>query len=1539
MHITGWTLQGFGHFQDLRHEDLPPGLLVVYGPNEAGKSTLLAFLLFVLFGRERGRRVQALAGGRTGGRVELVVQGRPVTVERFEDEPPVVWDAGQRLVGEEALARLLGGTDRRMFQSIYAFSLADLTSLDGLGDAAARERLFAGAVAGAGRSVAEARRSLLKDQEKLWRTRADCSMRATQGRLHAVEADLAKARHEAAQADAILRALEQARHTRLHADTCVAQARARQQRALAWIQAWPHACEARLARDELAELHTQALLESAPAERLRDRLEAVARREQQHASATDATLAAQARLERIAVDVALLDAAGQIDSLAAGLDAVRADRQTLARLAMERPGREADLHAALQRSGLPSPDALAQVDLAHARVAALRQAAEAVREERRAQQTLRSAQETAARETEDRQRRCLEVQGIARDEVAESHAPRLERLLARHAEVLATRTQLRDRRAALEQAAHEEEAALRSWQPAQEEAIQADAAQVLAVRAAAEAWRTAQAQASMAQSSHEVQVQTAAEAEQRARHQLDAVQVPVHVLEAAERIQALESRAGHVQVAQAVQREADRAADEAEREAERALQHLGAGWSLQRAWAVQTGETVRAQGLRLAEAVRRADQRAGLLRDQVQPPSPSTRTLDQALAHLEAVQAALVARETLDRAVRDRDAGRPTAGRGVAALILALALLLLVLGVVLALRVHAGFGVGIAALALACALLGAWLLRPTAQDGTASDVERWTRAATERLQAAGLPLDADALVLTTARQQAEVQVRTAERAEGDSRLRRQWQDAQAEAATARDHYVAWCARAGMPEDTAPDDLGERLATLREVCSALQKAADLRQKARQHEAEVLAWTRDRDDLARRLGGEAGPGLPPGPHALAELTRTLRHAEEARRQQEARRSDLARAREVREDLQRRGAQVQQVVEEAARAADRARGLADALGIPSDVAVPALPGWLDARERVALARTRRQALADEVARLEPMLQRWEDDLTRVRTDLDLAGDEAEVLHAATVRCESARTARQAHESATLAWQAAAERVDRAGQAVIQARVDAETLAPAHQQWHEARTAARLPDSVGPETLDTALTLTEVAQKHAQDLQTLRTAADQATRRIHAFLHAAQTLARHLGRTPAPDAATAIEQVRLLDAARREAQAASERRAIAEEEVAKLQAGVQTAAHRLQEARAELHEALAAHGLQDPEAIREAVDRATRAAACRERLAVADTALRGLLGGAAGDPDVQARLATGDLPAWQAEAALAAQQADEAGEQGDQASAQIGRLEADLERLGAATDIPDLDAQRARLREEQAADRHRLAVLTLADHLLGRTLVTFRERHAPGVFRIASEHLRTATAGIYDRVEATEDHRDLRIHDRDHGTRAPEDLSRGTKDLLYFTLRLGLAREQQPGGQTLPLVLDDVLVNLDPQRAEGVCRVLVREAATRQVVLLTCRPETVALVRSQVAELSVVTLDRFAGRPLPARPPARLERGARVDLDVDKAVLAVLQAGDWWKRADISQRAGLDDAAVLAALTRLRGNGSVRVDGQKKGMRYAVVQDVPAP
>ena len=70
MRIESIHIDGFGVWNDKNFGPLDPGLNVFYGPNETGKSTLMAFIRSMFFGFEKrgtARRYEPLNGGAHGG--------------------------------------------------------------------------------------------------------------------------------------------------------------------------------------------------------------------------------------------------------------------------------------------------------------------------------------------------------------------------------------------------------------------------------------------------------------------------------------------------------------------------------------------------------------------------------------------------------------------------------------------------------------------------------------------------------------------------------------------------------------------------------------------------------------------------------------------------------------------------------------------------------------------------------------------------------------------------------------------------------------------------------------------------------------------------------------------------------------------------------------------------------------------------------------------------------------------------------------------------------------------------------------------------------------------------------------------------------------------------------------------------------------------------------------------------------------------------------------------------------------------------------
>jgi uncharacterized protein YhaN len=272
--------------------------------------------------------------------------------------------------------------------------------------------------------------------------------------------------------------------------------------------------------------------------------------------------------------------------------------------------------------------------------------------------------------------------------------------------------------------------------------------------------------------------------------------------------------------------------------------------------------------------------------------------------------------------------------------------------------------------------------------------------------------------------------------------------------------------------------------------------------------------------------------------------------------------------------------------------------------------------------------------------------------------------------------------------------------------------------------------------------------------------------------------------------------------------------------------------------------------------------------AATRRNLLAAIDEANADLTQAAGLGPDAQrlrAELSTGELAAWGAESVESKEQVAEAEGQYEKARDAERDMEQELERLRSSDEVASLEIERATLATQLDDALEEWTVLGLARALLEATFARYEREKQPAVIARASELFADVTAGRYVRLVAHED--DRAAH---HGIEAISarderidsgSLSRGTAELLYLCLRLGLAAAHAERTVRLPIILDDVLVNFDPGRAAAVARAIATLARSHQVLAFTCHPHVVAAFQRAAPKCVLIELPLdIAAGPSPA-------------------------------------------------------------------------------
>eukprot|EP00456_Euglypha_rotunda_P035992 TRINITY_DN276_c3_g2_i1.p1 TRINITY_DN276_c3_g2~~TRINITY_DN276_c3_g2_i1.p1 ORF type:complete len:1164 (+),score=321.96 TRINITY_DN276_c3_g2_i1:7427-10918(+) len=161
MKLRQLHINQFGHFSECDVAIPAEGLQVIYGPNEAGKTTLLQFLRGLLFDFPTRTPYDFKAGTEIAGVGTLILgDGRTVELRRrkgTKNKVNVKINGQETGLDEVGFQRLIGNANRSLFESIFAFGLDQLSQGEeslkheslqsalfggGLGNAASPERIL-----------------------------------------------------------------------------------------------------------------------------------------------------------------------------------------------------------------------------------------------------------------------------------------------------------------------------------------------------------------------------------------------------------------------------------------------------------------------------------------------------------------------------------------------------------------------------------------------------------------------------------------------------------------------------------------------------------------------------------------------------------------------------------------------------------------------------------------------------------------------------------------------------------------------------------------------------------------------------------------------------------------------------------------------------------------------------------------------------------------------------------------------------------------------------------------------------------------------------------------------------------------------------------------------------------------------------------------------------------------------------------------------------------------------------------------------------
>ena len=429
------------------------------------------------------------------------------------------------------------------------------------------------------------------------------------------------------------------------------------------------------------------------------------------------------------------------------------------------------------------------------------------------------------------------------------------------------------------------------------------------------------------------------------------------------------------------------------------------------------------------------------------------------------------------------------------------------------------------------------------------------------------------------------------------------------------------------------------------------------------------------------------------------------------------------------------------------------------------------------------------------------------------------------------------------------AKQRQARAEESAVVVKDADQQLHAAQREWKAWLTDRGLLDTFTPETAEVLQRQVELGRSRLGDVRSWQQRIKAIEKDIEEYVAAVEPLASAFDVTferndPRTVAAAADRLVEMLEDVR---QSVSKREgAEAELEEAELQLGERK--NVLEKAGEELAQLLQSGGAEDAEEFRLRAEISARRTSLEVVALSAHNRLQRLSGPAEALERLKAELATAD-PQAIADAIAALEDArDDADARISERDTERGAIQREIMALMGEEESSKLRMERNVLLEQTRGHARDWARLTLAQDLLEEARRKFERERQPGVVRHAEKFFTQITDGRYRQVYAPLGEQTITVTDADGQTKQPSELSRGTREQLFLALRFGLIRELGQRTEPLPVVVDEILVNFDPERALRAAVGFTELSGTNQVLVFTCHPTVVELFQNAAYEAGVV-------------------------------------------------------------------------------------------
>ena len=151
----------------------------------------------------------------------------------------------------------------------------------------------------------------------------------------------------------------------------------------------------------------------------------------------------------------------------------------------------------------------------------------------------------------------------------------------------------------------------------------------------------------------------------------------------------------------------------------------------------------------------------------------------------------------------------------------------------------------------------------------------------------------------------------------------------------------------------------------------------------------------------------------------------------------------------------------------------------------------------------------------------------------------------------------------------------------------------------------------------------------------------------------------------------------------------------------------------------------------------------------------------------------------------------------------------------------------------------------------LSVAREMLLAAKGRFESERQGGVVHYAGEIFNSITGDAYSGITVSLTDESVAAVMREGGEKNPEtELSRGTREQLYLALRLAYILDHGTQAEKLPVIMDDILVNFDDNRARKTALALASFARNHQILFFTCHEKTATMLAEAAPDTSLYAL-----------------------------------------------------------------------------------------